>query len=146
MNSPPDKDLRINDSLSVPRSELRFTTSRSSGPGGQHVNKVETRVTLVFDLGASTGLSHDQKQRVRERLASQINRDGLLQISSQSHRTQAANRREAEERFAARLAWALRRPKPRRPTTVPKALKKRRLDQKHQRAQIKEGRRKPSLD
>src|SRR5262245_23694844 len=87
---------------------VRFEYSRSSGPGGQHVNKVETRVTLLFDLVATTDLTAEQKARVRERLAARINREGLLRVVSQRHRSREQNRQAALERFAELIEAALR--------------------------------------
>ncbi len=117
--------------------ELRFTFSRSSGPGGQNVNKVETRVTLYFDVENSPTLTMTQKQRIGERLATRISNDGVMRVSSQRHRTRSANRDAACERFYELIAWALRRDKPRRKTRVSKAAKKRRLDDKRRRGDIK---------
>ena len=70
--------LRLNDQLSLPESELSYRTSRSSGPGGQNVNKVETRVTVLFDVAASPTLSEEQKTRIRERLATRLDKQGVL--------------------------------------------------------------------
>jgi len=75
----------IRDDLDIPERELRFTTSRSSGPGGQNVNKVESRVTLHFDIEASESLSDGQRASIRGKLSTRINSDEVLQISSQTH-------------------------------------------------------------
>ena len=128
----------------IPDDELRFVTSRSSGPGGQNVNKVETRVSLLFDLDASPRLSDAQKARLRERLATRINRQGILRVTSQRHRTQKANREAALERFRDLIAAALAEPPRRARTRVPKAAKKRRLEQKRRRSELKRQRRPPS--
>ncbi len=135
--------LVIREGVAVPRDELTYRTSRSSGPGGQNVNKVETRVTLLFDLESSTALSESQKQRLRAALPGRINRDGVLSVTSQKHRAQSANRRAAEERFAEILAAALSRPTRRRATKVPAAAHQRRLDDKRRRSQRKSERRPP---
>ena len=87
----------IRQDLEIDDSELVFTASRSAGPGGQNVNKVNTRVTLSLDLEASEALNEAQKAKVRERLATRINKSGVLSVSSQKERTQAANRRAATE-------------------------------------------------
>ena len=128
----------------IPDDELHFATSRSSGPGGQNVNKVETRVTLMFDLEASSSLSDAQKRRLRERLATRINRQGVLRVTSQRHRTQKANREAAIERFHELVASALAERPRRARTRIPKAAKKRRLEQKRRRSELKKQRRPPS--
>ena len=130
------------DSLArIPRREIAFATSRSSGPGGQKVNKVETRVTLLFDLEASESLTPEQKETIGRRLASRISQEGVLRVTSQRHRTQARNRRAAEERFVELLAGALRPAPVRRPTRPTEASRRRRLDAKRQRSQRKAQRR-----
>jgi len=121
---------RINDDLTIDDSELRFEFARSSGPGGQNVNKVETKVRLLFDLGASRSLSTAQRQRITERLGSRVGRDGVLRVASQRHRSREANRRAAIERLASLLAEALAEDEPRVPTRVPGATKRRRLEAK----------------
>ena len=77
----------VSDTLEIPDSELSFVTSRSSGPGGQNVNKVDTRVTLLFDVGASPSLTDEQRSRVLARLPGRINREGVLRVFSQRYRT-----------------------------------------------------------
>jgi ribosome-associated protein len=129
--------IRIHSRLSIPEEELSFRASRAGGPGGQHVNKVSTRITLRFDLDSSPSLSDGQKARVRERLASRIGRDGVLQVACGRHRSQAANRDEAVERFAGLLREALARRKRRRSTRVPAGEKRKRLEQKRRRARLK---------
>ncbi len=128
----------------IPREEVSFRTSRSSGPGGQNVNKVETKVTLLFDLAGSAALTRGQKERVAAKLGGRINRDGVLRVSSQRHRTQKGNRAAVEQRFVELLTGALARPKRRRPTKVPRAAHERRLEEKRRRSQRKRDRRSPS--
>lgn len=129
--------IQIDDKIEIDEGELEFVTSRSSGPGGQNVNKLETRVTLRFDVEASPALDDEARARIRERLATRINKDGVLQVSSQRHRTQAQNRDAARERFAELLRDALSDDPPRRPTRMPRAVKKRRLENKRRRGEIK---------
>ncbi len=136
-------ELILGNGIIVPAEEVRFVASRSSGPGGQNVNKVETRVTLLFDLDASASFDAAQKRRLRQRLASRINRAGVLRVTSQRHRTQAANRQAAAERFVELVTAALARRKARRPTATPAAAKRRRLEDKKRRARLKETRRLP---
>ena len=135
--------LYVNKQLSIPDGELAYRTTRSSGPGGQNVNKVETRVTVLFDLEASSSLSESQLLIVRERLATRIDKRGVLRVVSQKHRTQAANREEARERLADLLADALEERRPRKRTREPAAVKRRRLESKRRRSEVKRLRRSP---
>jgi ribosome-associated protein len=121
----------------VPLSDLRFEFSRSGGPGGQNVNKVSTRVTLRFDVGASGALSAEDKARVRVKLSTRMTRDGVLYVVSSKHRTQNANRRAAVERFAELLAGALHREKARKKTRVSHGARKRRVEEKRRRSALK---------
>ena len=122
--------IRITENLSIPENELTFTASGSSGPGGQHVNKTSTRVTLWFDLKNSPSLRPEQKQRIAEKLPTRINRNGFLRVSAQRHRSQSANRDQTIERFAQLLEDALAETPERRATRVPKRTKKQRLENK----------------
>ena len=137
---------RINDRLEIPDAELSFATARSSGPGGQNVNKVETRVTLLFDVDGSSSLGESQKRRLRQRLATRINKHGVLRVTSQRHRTQAANRQAATERFVELVGGALRRRRRRRATGPSAAARARRLDDKRRRSRLKARRRRPGAD
>jgi ribosome-associated protein len=132
--------IEIEDSLAIPDEEVSFTTSRSGGPGGQNVNKLETRVTLRFDLAASPSLTDEQKARLRERLATRITRAGFLQVTSQKHRTQGENREAAVARFAELLREGLHEEAPRRPTRVSKGAKRRRVEAKRRRGDRKKER------
>lgn len=129
--------ILINEQLEIPDGELTFTMSRSSGPGGQNVNKVSTRVMLWFDIAGSPSLSADQKEMLLSRLANRVTKEGVLQITSQQHRTQPANRDAAVKRFIELLQTALKRPKTRRKTRVPFGAKQKRLETKHRRSDIK---------
>ncbi|MEW5771923.1 MAG: alternative ribosome rescue aminoacyl-tRNA hydrolase ArfB [Thermodesulfobacteriota bacterium] len=123
--------------LAIPAEEIAFTASRASGPGGQHVNVTESRVTLWFDLEASPSLDEAQKARIRERLAGRIGKDGRLRVTVQSERSQHQNRAAALDLFAALLAAALAPRKKRRPTKPTKASQERRLDAKRRRSALK---------
>lgn len=138
--------VEINPSLTIPDSELELKTSRSAGPGGQNVNKLETRVTVRFDVAGSPSLGDEERERIRERLGTRITKAGVLQVSSQRHRTQAANREAAVARLAELLAGALEPEAERKPTRVPKATKRRRLEAKRRRGRLKERRGTPRLD
>jgi ribosome-associated protein len=128
---------QITPDLSIPLSELSFTFSRSSGPGGQHVNKVNSRVTLWFDLMASPSLSDHHKSLLSQRLATRINKEGRLWLVAFASRSQHANREAALVRFANLLRDALSEDRPRRDTKVPKASRQQRLDAKKRRSTIK---------
>ncbi len=127
----------IMDGLDIPEGELTFTTSRSSGPGGQNVNKVSTRVTLLFDVDGSTGLSAQQRELLHARLPGRINREGVLRVVSQRHRTQLANREAAVRRFADLLREALTEAPDRVPVRLPEKLNKLRLEEKRRRGRLK---------
>jgi len=135
---------QINENLEIDDGELRFEFARSGGPGGQNVNKVETKVRLLFDVVNSPSLSDDQRWRIEERLATRISRAGILHVSSQRHRTRGANRKATIERFAELIAGALEESEPRVPTRIPKRVKKRRLESKRQRSQKKAMRARPN--
>lgn len=119
----------------TPWIEIRF--DRASGPGGQHVNKVSTRATLLFDFRACALLSHAEQARLAQRCATRLARDGRLRLVCQSARTQAANRALAEQRLVELLTNALHVPTPRRPTAPTRGSQRRRLDAKRQRSQLK---------
>ena len=128
---------RINDNVSIDDVELRFEFARSSGPGGQNVNKVETKVRLLFDLRKSRSLNSQQRARIEERLATRITKDGILHVSSQRHRSREANRRATVERFVDLLAEALEEGEPRIRTKVPKGQREKRLESKRRQSQKK---------
>lgn len=135
--------LRINDRLSIDENELDYEFARSSGPGGQNVNKVETKVTLKLDIAASRSLTDLQKTRILENLASRITKDGVLRVTSQRHRTREANRHAAIARFIELMDDALAVRTERRPTKVSRAAKRRRIDEKKRRSHKKAMRRSP---
>ena len=130
--------MQITPALYIAPSELSFSFSRSSGSGGQNVNKVNTRVTLSFDVTASAGLTDRQRQLVFSRLASRINKLGVLRISSDTYRTQQGNREEVVRRFAQLLKQAVHERRPRRKTKVSRRAKERRLSAKKNRGRIKQ--------
>ena len=132
--------IEITRSLHIPEHELRMECTRGTGPGGQNVNKVETCVTLCFDVEGSDSLGPGQRARIREALSSRITTEVVLRITSRKHRTQLANRRAVLERFVELLQAALAPQKKRKPTRATKASKERRLKAKRQRGDVKKGR------
>ncbi len=130
------RDLDLGHNIVVPAQLLRASASRSSGPGGQNVNKVETRVTIEVDVGALP-LDEAQKARVRERLAGRINREDVLRVTSQAERSQLANRDRAIARLEELLRDALAEEKPRRKTRPSRASKEARLEAKKHRSKMK---------
>jgi ribosome-associated protein len=132
----------VTDQLTIPVAELRFRFSRSSGPGGQNVQRTETRVELLFDVAHSPSLNDDQRRRILQRLAGYIDSEGELRIVSSATRTQLGNRADAITRFQMFMAAALRRRKHRVPTRPSKAARERRLAEKKGRAEVKSKRRK----
>lgn len=130
------RDLDLGQGFIVPAPLLRAVTSRSGGPGGQNVNKVETRVTIEVDV-AALPLPDDRKERIRERLAGRINRAGVLRVTSQVERSQLANRDRALTRLEELLRDAIAEQEKRKPTRTPKAQKQRRLVEKKHRAETK---------
>jgi ribosome-associated protein len=137
-----DNDLVIiNETLAVPESELQFRFSTGGGPGGQHVNKTATRVTLLFDVAGSSSLDEETRVRLLDRLASRLNRHGLLHIDVQDSRSQWQNRTTAVARFQKVLADALVEQPERRPTRPTRKSREVRLEQKRRRSEVKRDRR-----
>jgi len=129
--------LIINRHVAIPWEELRFRFSRSGGPGGQNVNRVATRVELLFDLAGSPSLTEEQRQRARQALASYLDAAGTLRLAADSTRSQWRNRQEVVRRFRALLRQALRAQRKRRATKPPPQAREERLAAKRQRSQVK---------
>lgn len=130
------RDLDLGNGLVVPAQLLRAVTSRSGGPGGQNVNKVETRVTIEADVD-TLPLDDLQKERVRTTLRGRISRAGVLRITSQAERSQLANRDRALARMEELLRDALEEREPRKATRVSRAQKQRRVEEKKRRSETK---------
>ncbi|MFP4194528.1 MAG: alternative ribosome rescue aminoacyl-tRNA hydrolase ArfB [Desulfosalsimonas sp.] len=122
--------IHIKNGLAIPENELIFKASGAGGPGGQHVNKSSTRVTLWFDVENSPSLNEGQKKLVFEKLYTRINKAGMLHISARKHRSQAANREQAVEKFIQIILQALEQPPERRKTRKPRRVQKIRLEEK----------------
>jgi ribosome-associated protein len=121
----------------IPSNEIVFTASRSSGPGGQNINKVNTKVELRFNINKSEVLTANEKLLLFERLKKKINTDGDLIVVSQSERTQLMNKKKAEENFFKLIIKALAKNPERIATTPSKASNKKRLEKKKKRSDIK---------
>lgn len=133
--------LRVTPGVTLPRTELVWRFSRSSGPGGQSVNTTDSRVELLFDLSATEALPEHLKSRALERLGARLV-DGVLSVTASEHRSQFQNRRAAAARLAALLAEAIAPPvRPRRPTRPSRRAVQARLDDKRRRSLTKRGRR-----
>jgi len=128
------ESIRVTRSVSLDPDEIELRVSRSSGPGGQHANKTETRVDALFDVTASASLTDAQKRRVESRVGP------MVRATAQDERSQARNRALAVERLVARLAEALRVERRRVPTSPTTASRERRLEAKRRRARVKRGR------
>jgi ribosome-associated protein len=132
--------LPIRPGVAVPLSEIELRTSRSSGPGGQHANVTASRVEAVFDVHASAALSETQKARIASRLGARVT------AAAQDTRSQLRNRELALERLGDRLAKALEVPRPRRATRPTTTSRRKRIEGKRRRGEVKRARKRPSGD
>ncbi|PPF26816.1 aminoacyl-tRNA hydrolase [Rathayibacter tritici] len=136
-------DLEVRPGLVVPASELQWRFSRSSGPGGQHVNTSDSRVQLTWNVAASTALSEEQRARVLERLGRRLV-SGAITVTVAQERSQLRNRETALEMLRGLVSTALAPPSaPRRPTRPTRGSTRRRLAAKQQRSAAKQQRRRP---
>jgi ribosome-associated protein len=139
--------IQVTHSIAIDEAELQESFIRASGPGGQNVNKVESAVQLRFDVRQSPSLPEDVKVRLERLAGRRLTNDGVLIITAQRFRTQERNREDALARLVELVRQATERPKPRRPTRPTLASKRRRLEAKGRRSDIKKGRSgKPGFD
>lgn len=136
-------DLFIKNGIIIPDSELEITTSRAGGPGGQHVNKTDSRITVRWNIKASVALTDEQKERILEKLQSRVTDDGDLIVHNSESRSQGQNKKNALINLAAIIRNALHVAKKRIATKIPKALKEARLKTKAIRSTTKKMRSKP---
>jgi len=129
--------IRITDSISLDEREIEENFVRSTGPGGQNVNKLATAVQLRFDVRRSPSLTDEVRARLERLAGRRLTREGVLVITAQSHRTQERNRADALDRLAELIRAAAVRPVPRRATKPTKAARRRRVDEKKRRGSIK---------
>jgi ribosome-associated protein len=132
--------IPINENLALPAAELQFRFTTGGGPGGQHVNKTATRVTLLFDIAASPSLDEATRARLLDRLATRLDRRGVLHISAQESRSQWQNREAAVSRLQALLSEALFEQPERRPTRPSRRARQERLEDKRRRGLVKQNR------
>lgn len=133
----------VNERIIIPYAELEITTSRSSGAGGQHVNKTDTRVTLRWNIPGSSAVTSEQKQLLLMHLAPKITKDGDLLISKSESRSQAQNKKSAFAQLVRDIRYALRPTKERIETDITHAARERRKESKMKRKQIKQFRKRP---
>jgi ribosome-associated protein len=138
--------LVVDHDITIPRSELTFRASRAGGPGGQHVNKTSTRVELLWNVERSRAIDADQRARLRDKLASRIDGDGVVRIVASAFRSQSRNREDAETKLAALVRKALVVPRSRRATRPTKGSVEERLREKQRHAQRKRNRAAPGPD
>ncbi len=142
----PDGYLEITPALFLPLTELDYRATRSSGPGGQHVNTSSTRIEVWWDVRASPSLTEELRARLLERLSRRLDAEGRLRVVASESRSQLRNREAATERLRELVASALVVPKPRKRTRPTRAAKAARLEAKRRRSALKRDRRRPRHD
>ena len=138
--------IQVTRSIAIDEREVEESFTRSSGPGGQHVNTTDSAVLLRFDVWGSPNLPDLVKQRMSVLAGSRLSKDGVLTLRGESNRSQEMNRREVRERLVALIQEATIVPKKRRPTKPSKSAKARRVDEKKGRSSVKAGRGKVRMD
>jgi ribosome-associated protein len=140
------KNLAVNESLAIPRTELDVRVSRSSGAGGQHVNKTSSRVEIFWNVLGSRALTEEQRARLREKLSSRLTTEGSIRVVASDMRSQSRNRDLAEERLTDLVRRALVIPRKRKPTKPTRAAKEARLESKKRHSRKKSDRRDKRFD
>ena len=141
-----EKLLPINDSLSIPRSELDVRVSRASGAGGQHVNKTSSRVEIFWNIRASRALTDEQRERLLDKLSARLTTDGSIRVVASDMRSQSRNRALAEDRLMELVRRALLVPRKRKPTKPTRAAKEARLETKKRHSNKKRDRTERSFE
>ena len=139
-------DILLKNGIIIPEHELEFSTSRAGGPGGQHVNKTDTRITVRWNVHISQALTDEQKAKLVEKLASRLTADGDLIVHNSESRSQLQNKKMALDNLTHELNTAFHVAKKRRPTRIPKAAKEVRLRTKTHRGTIKKMRSKKNYE
>ena len=138
--------IRVNESLTIPRAELVMRATRSSGAGGQHVNKTSSRIEISWNLRDSRAISDEQRERLMQRLKSRISDEGVIRTVASDTRSQLRNRETAERRLGETVAKALTVQKKRKPTRRPRAANEARLTEKKKHSDKKRERKRPITD
>ena len=146
MASSLENSVFVNGSLSIPRDELDVRVSRSSGAGGQHVNKTSSRVEIFWNVDQSRAVTEEQRTRLREKLASRLTAEGTVRVVASDTRSQTRNRELAEQRLAELVARSLIVPRKRKATKPSKAAKEARLEAKRRQSSKKRERSERSFD
>ncbi len=133
--------LSVSPDVAIPRHELQYRATRAGGPGGQHVNTSSTRIELLWDLAHSTAITDEQRERLRTKLSSRLDSEGMVRVVASDRRSQQQNRAAADARLAALVKQALVIPKKRRATKPSRAAKQKRLTEKKRHSEKKQQRR-----
>jgi ribosome-associated protein len=144
--APDIEGIRVNQSLVIPRSELTVRASRSSGAGGQHVNKTSSRIEVEWSVAQSPSITDEERARLFKRLSSRLSENGIIRVVASDTRSQLRNREAAEKRLAETIAKALIVPKKRKPTRRPRSADEARLTEKKKQSERKRERRRPITD
>ncbi len=138
--------IKVNNKTSIDESELTVSMVKSSGPGGQNVNKLNTKVVMTWNIPRTESLTNEEKERVMMRLANRIDGEGNLIVSAQDSRSAHRNRQVAESKLADLVRNALKQRKRRKPTGIPAGEKRKRVEEKRQKSRIKKLRQSPQTE